>query len=222
MFESYLPNTLKRLTLFEDFNEDFNGAFQGDTILHGELVRTANPSVGAALAKTSLFLERLSASFLIDAEGFFQAYQPGWIWKDLVSLALTSRLLNSTEDPAEINNMLHAAGVAARNMPKLRIMEIWSGGRWHASVFRYHATDDFTTVTWHSVWNLRLESRVIETWKAAALEYSRHELCVEVYRMPSGNIQSYGDAIDHLKLKQQVLHPVSLHQIRMEGRNYYR
>lgn len=117
-----MPNTLKRLTLFEDFNEDFNGAFQGDSILYGELVRTANPSLGTAVTKTGLFLERLSASFLIDAK-------------------------DSTEDPTAINNILHAAGVVARIIPKLRIIEIWSGGKGQASVFRYHATDDFTTVT---------------------------------------------------------------------------
>lgn len=190
-----MPDTLKRLTLFEDFNEDFNSVFnslfQQGSIAYTELVRIANPSLGIALAKISLFLEQLSASFLIDAKDFFQACRPNWIWKDLVSLALTSRLLNSTEARAEINNMLYAAGIVARNMPKLRIMEIWSGGRGQATIFRYHVMNDSTMISWHSVWDLQLESRVIKTWKAVALKYSRRELCVEVDQLPSGSIQSH-------------------------------
>ncbi|WEW59914.1 hypothetical protein PRK78_005396 [Emydomyces testavorans] len=221
MLKSCLPSTLKSLTLFEDFNEDFNRMFQGDSILHGELVRITDPSVGAVLANISLCLERVSASFIVDAKDFFQAYQPGWVWKDLVSLALTSRLLDSPRDPAAINNMLHAAGIAAKKMPKLRIMEIWSGGRGHTSSFRYHTSDYFTTVTWHGVWDLQLESRVVEVWKAVALEFNRHEPRVEVYQIPKSSIRSHGDAIEHLKLKQQILHPVSLRQVRIEGRNYF-
>ena len=122
-----LPGTQKVVTLFEDYKAAFQGRFN----LRRELLRnqTANASVGKALAKASLRLEHfVVASFLIDAKDFFQAYQPGWIWKDLVSLALTSRLVNSTENGAKyVNNMLYAAGVAAWNMPKLRTMKIWQG-----------------------------------------------------------------------------------------------
>lgn len=121
--------------------------------------------------------------------------------------------------------MLHAAGVVARDsMPKLRTMEIWSGGRGHASVFRYHVpTDDFTTLTWRSYWNLRLGRRVIDIWKEVALKSTGHELRVKVCRIPipsgSNSIRGHGDAIDLLDLKQEVLHPVSLRQIQLEGRH---
>ena len=94
MLESCLPNTLKRLTLYEDGKSAYPGRFD----LRSELLRdpTANASVAKVLAKTSLRLEQFCASsFLIDVNDFFQAYQPGWIWKDLVSLALTSRILPS-------------------------------------------------------------------------------------------------------------------------------
>jgi hypothetical protein len=62
-------------------------------------------------------------------------------------------------------------------------------------------TDGFPNLTWHSVWDLRLESRVIKTWEAVALEYSSGQtLCVEVHQIPIGNVRSCGDAIDYLKL----------------------
>lgn len=66
-----------------------------ESISSGSLIiQATNPCLSAVLAKTSLHLERLSASFLADAKDFFHAYQPDWIWKNLVSLALTSRLLD--------------------------------------------------------------------------------------------------------------------------------
>jgi len=221
ILESRLPRSLKRLTLFEDFNEDLNATFPERNAAYCRFIRIPSASVGTALAKASLSLEQLSVSFLVDAKDFFQAYQSDWIWKDLASLALTSRLLDSTKDPADISNLLHAAGVAARNMPKLQTMEIWNGGRRHACVFRYHVTDGFATITWDSVWDLRLESWVIEAWEAVALEHSGQILCVDVHQIPGENIQSHGNAIDHLKLKQQTLRPTSLHQIRLEGRKSY-
>ena len=222
-FELYLPSTLRRFTLFEDFNEDFNSHYQKSIVCLGERVRTPSLCVSAVLAKVSTWLEQLSASFLVDAKDFFHVFQSEWIWKDLESLALTSKLLNIIEDTAKaknINNMFHAAGVAARNMPKLQIMEIWTGGRGHASIFRYRVTDDFTTLSWHSVWDLQLESRVIKAWEEVARDsqYSRHELRVETRQIPSNDIQSHADAIDKLVLKKHVLHPVSLSQIRIDAK----
>jgi hypothetical protein len=142
------------------------------------------------------------------------------VGKDLVSLALTSRVLNSDEDPAEINNMLQAAGFVAQSMPKLQTMEIWNGRIGHACIFRYHAMHGFATVTCDSVWDLQLESHVIQAWKAVALEYSRGELFVEMNQVPNG-LWSHGEVIDRLELKQQILHPNSLHQLRIEERNYF-
>lgn len=216
-----MPKSLKELTLFEDFNEDLNAAFPESHSEYSRFIRIPSASVGAALAKASLSLEQLSVSFLVDAQDFFETYQSGWIWKNLASLALTSQLLNSAKDPADVNNLLHAAGVAAQNMPKLRIMEVWNGGRGHACVFRYHLTDGFATITWCSSWDLQLESCVVKAWEAVALEHSGQILCVDLHQIPTESIQSHGDAIDHLQLKRQILRPVSLHQIRMEGRKTY-
>jgi hypothetical protein len=53
---------------------------------------------------------------------------------------------------------------------------------------RYNVTDGFPNLTWHSVWDLLLESRVIKTWEAVALEYSGQTLCVEVHQLPIGNV----------------------------------
>lgn len=218
MFKSHLPTSLKKLTLFEDFSEDLNAAFREPrrNPYPQKFTRVPKPSVGTALAKASLCLEQLSAAFLVDAKDFFQAYQPGWIWKDLVSLALTSRLLNSTGDVGDINNMLHAAGVAARSMPKLQTMEIWNGEKGNACVFRYMIADGFPILTWRSVWDLRLESRVVGIWESVSLEHSGQPLCVDAPQVPKGTIRSHAFAIDQLLLKQQILRPISLYQIRKE------
>ncbi|KAK2765372.1 hypothetical protein FQN54_008218 [Arachnomyces sp. PD_36] len=224
-FEKFWPKTLKTLTLFEDFNGDFNQHFRKKLVFFGEHVRTPSSSMSKVLARLShdQGLEQLSASFLVEAEAFFHACQSDWIWTNLESLALTSRLLDNIENSVKvqkINNMLHTAGVAARNMPKLEVMEIWTGGRQHATVFRYHAMKGSVALTWHSVWDLEFESRVIKIWENVACEsaYGHHELRVEKHLIAPERIQSHADAIDNLVLRKQVLHPVSLNQIRIEAK----
>jgi len=81
------------LTIFEDFNEDYNILYcfshiDVESPIRSELIKTPSPSVRAALARRSVNLERLFASYIIDARDFFE---PNWIWDNLTSLA--SRLL---------------------------------------------------------------------------------------------------------------------------------
>ncbi|KAI9924243.1 hypothetical protein MW887_007193 [Aspergillus wentii] len=205
-------DTIKCLTLFEDFNENFNLRFSQD-------YRDYNPSrrtfwtLGDALALACFTLERLSASFLVDAKQFFGGCIPGWTAFNLVSLALTSQTLHSTENPVKINDLLNQAGIAAQKMPKLKTMEIWNGGRGHGCIFGYYVTDSSTTLSWKASWGLKFQPRVIETWKSVAVQ---HDLALEVSQIPSYTIKSHADVIKHLKLKNHVLHPVSLHQIQQE------
>jgi hypothetical protein len=58
--------------------------------------------------------------------------------------------------------MFYAIALTARHMSKLRIMEIWTDAKGHASIFRYRTTDGFSTLSWHSVWGLQLEPCVIK------------------------------------------------------------
>ncbi|KAM0205876.1 hypothetical protein ACHAPQ_003693 [Fusarium lateritium] len=87
-------------------------------------IRVPSQAVSQKLARASLNLTMLSASFMADAGHFFAARQDSWIWDKLTSLALTSRVLTDNTNPLGINNMLQDAAAAALKMPKLDTMEI--------------------------------------------------------------------------------------------------
>ena len=208
------------MVLFEDFNDDYVTPFQG-LYEPGNLepVRTADVAVGTALAEASLDLEHLSASFIVEAREFFQAIHSTWIWSKLLSLVLTSRLLVPGGSYAEINGILQEAAAAVMKMSRLNAMELWNGGRGLACVFRYQAYpgQQSAAIIWRGNWNLPLEPRVIRSWQAVALRHGRHELDVVKETLdPDSMIHSHGDAIQSLKLLYQVIHPVSLWQIRKE------
>lgn len=131
MIEAHLPKGLKRLSIFEDYNDDFITVLQG-SIEETYLIRIAEPTVGAAFAYRSLDLEQLSVSFMVDAWQFFQARQPLWTWDQLQSLVLTSQLLTQTDDRGKVSDLLEDAGAAALHMPKLHTMALWNGGKGQA------------------------------------------------------------------------------------------
>ncbi|KAF2186584.1 hypothetical protein K469DRAFT_686971 [Zopfia rhizophila CBS 207.26] len=220
LIESLIPNQLTRMVLFEDFNYDYVTMFQGVyELLDAEPVRTADFAVTRALAEASLDLEHLSASFIVDARYFFQARQPTWVWNELVSLVLTSRLLCPDESHAEINDILQATAVAAMKTPRLNAMELWNGGKGLACVFRYQASESYrpARITWRGNWNLRLEPHVIRFWEAVAFKRARCEFQVVRELLDTDVvIKSHSDAIHSLKLLHQVVHPVSLWQIQKE------
>jgi hypothetical protein len=134
-----LPRRLRSLTIFEDFNADWNKVnyFDESTQIWPcipEYSRTPCPSVGAALTQRSISLERLSASFMIEAKHFYKACEPSWMWNDLRHLALTSRLLTSRTPSTHICAMLMAAGAAGLRMPSLERLEIWHGMKRNACI----------------------------------------------------------------------------------------
>ncbi|RYP39366.1 hypothetical protein DL766_000391 [Monosporascus sp. MC13-8B] len=224
-----LPETLKVLTIFEDFNEDYNIVHCFHYITREwpyppDLVRTPNPSVGAALAYRSLGLEKLSASYMVDAKDFFKACEPNWVWDNLTSLTLTSRLLTLCKPhPLAINKMLVDAGTAALGMPQLRTLVIWNGMKRNACAFRYQVTANSTTLGWCGTWDLELDIDVLDVWRKAAPRYTKHELSILASRnLNKQDIQSHAVAIRELNLSE-VIHPVSLEQILREpGRYFYR
>jgi hypothetical protein len=211
-----MPENLKRLTIFEDFNEDIGKAYLQDRSLHSDLVRRPEYAVAATLCGASLNLEHLAASFIIRAEDFMLTFQYHWYWKDLVSLTLTSGTLDE-QKPAEMTNLLSWIGLIARNMPKLRTMELWNGRRGLACVFRYEVTDFSATISWYGTWAIYLHPVVIRIWTVTAYYYNRHTLQMFLGLIPRHDAKSHGDAIRLLKLKEQIVHPVSLQQIRMEA-----
>ena len=211
---------MRRIVLFEDFNDDYITTFQGTVeSLDAEPVRTADVAISTALAEASLNLEHLSASFIVDARDFFHAIHSTWVWSKLLSLVLTSRLLVPSESHVEINGILQAAAAAVMKMPRLNAMELWNGGKGSACVFRYQAYRGHRSaaITWRGNWSLPLEPRVIRSWQAVARQRGRYQLHVVKETLDSGSvIHSHGDAIQCLKLLHQVIRPVSLWQIQKE------
>lgn len=139
LFKSLTSNKLRRLVVFENFNQQYPSNI-GFT--NCEPTRIPSSAVSRMVANASLKLEHLSATFLVDASYFFHARQRSWKWLNLTSLVLTSRLLAPDESLTEISDMLQEAAAAAIEMPKLETMEIWNGREGLATLFRYHLIRD--------------------------------------------------------------------------------
>jgi hypothetical protein len=221
LIRHHLPQTLKRVTVFEDFNDSLAAVLVSANIAQVwwlwqvEASRVVDAKVGAAFASKSLGLEQLAVSYMVNAEDFFRACQPTWTWQRLQSLALTTQLLRPTGSRQEIDALLYEAGLAALRMPKLRTLVLWNGGRENACAFIFHVDGHRASVTWRGTWDMGLSRRVVEVWERVA---SERQLCVLRFSKEQvcDAIGSHGDAIHHLGLPVQVVTPISLWQIRRE------
>ncbi len=236
-----LPDTLKQLHLFQDFN----------AVLHPEYVnrrragkRSTNRDFRIALASASRPLESLSASFVVDAEDFFHGPWPmvpdesparfaeEGSWQHLKTLALTSRLLGPDRSPATIRKLLLAAGYTALFMPKLDVMELWNagkqqqGGQGHACYFRFNRNrdgDGTPGISLQSTWDASqsLSRVVVGAWEKVARVHSGRDLTVSVGQWdPADHFESYSDLLQHLVLRRQILDPVPLYQEQWEAAHH--
>jgi hypothetical protein len=169
------------------------------------------------LALTSLKLEHVAASFIIDATHFFEI-KPSWKWPNLRSLVLTSELLTPDETSTDIEAMLQTAASAAMKMPQLETMEIWNGRKGLAALFRYQAPrkSQPAVILWRGTWHLAMEAPVVQAWKAVMHQHGGRGLDLVQEWLDKATIQSHGDALQQLLLSGQVIRPVSLQQIQME------
>lgn len=213
---------LKRLVIFENFNQHFPAFEQrfleGEDLTGCESIRIPNPAVSRIIAVASLRLEHLAASFIVDAIHFFEI-EPLPAWSNLTSLVLTSKLLAPNENPVEIGAMLQTAAKKAIKMPQLQTMEIWNGRRGLAALFQYQAFrgTQHAIITWRGTWDFTLEPSTIQAWEAVTHhQYSGWKLDVIHERLSEADIKSHGDAIHYLKLSGQVVRPISLQQILRE------
>lgn len=216
---------LKKLVLFENFNEQYPQDYQLALLTGGvdgrtDRLRKPTPAVSQAVAIACLELEHVSASFLVDAIQFFRV-DPYSEWQKLKSLRLTSGLLTPDVDSADVEDLLQAAAAAAIKMPRLETMEIWNGRKALAGLFRYHAsrTSRRAIITWRGTWRLNLSSAVTQAWEDAVAKLhgseDLHLLWVQE-EVDVDAIKSHGDAIHHLNLSEHVIRPVSLQQILRE------
>lgn len=180
-----------------------------------------NPSdqdalIGPILATQSRGLQHLAVSFIINAEGFFQGCPIGWAWPRLESLALTSDTLsNSPVNLPRISTLLRVAATWAKQMPSMRNFALWNGGRRHACAFIYRVEGPFASLTWRGTWHFELDDNIVQRWQEVALAHKRRLTFVSQEPIRAV-IRSHGDAVYHLKLPCEVVHPASLWQIRRE------
>lgn len=211
---------MRRLTFFEDYDEFLDRRPERRLRLAETQSHTYRPRGDDTIAQASLGLEHLSVSHLIDASEFFQKLDPTWVWRNLTSIALTSWTLGPDEHHAEISTLFKKAALAAMRMPRLKVMEVWNSEEGWACVFRYQVFGDRrpAALTWRANFNVHLEPDVVELWREVAETNAQSELSVNKELLDAVDISSnLGDAIHHIKLVNQVVHPVSLWQMRRES-----
>ncbi|KAJ9155932.1 PRANC domain protein [Coniochaeta hoffmannii] len=210
----YFPRTkLCKLTIFENFNESYPKRY-----FDCPTIRVPNPAVSRKLARASLHLSTLSASFMTEAGHFFAALQDLWTWDKLTSLALTSRVLTDDADTSDINNMLQDAAVAALKMPRLDTMELWNGRRGVAILFRSQRARDrqLAVITVRGTWELALGLVTTQAWDVLAHLHCHGRVVVQTSLIDPDVVRCHGDAIRLLGLSTEVARPVSLRQILTE------
>ncbi|KAK1595393.1 uncharacterized protein LY79DRAFT_547567 [Colletotrichum navitas] len=223
LFESIqrCTNSLKRLVVFENFNQQYPTTMQrflwGEDLSKCDRIRSPDPAVSQMVALASLKLEHLAASFIADAS-YFLEIDPTWEWPNLTSLVLTSKLLTPDENPTETGAMLRAAAAAAMKMPRLEIMEIWNGRKGLAALFRYQAFHNAqqAVIVWKGTWRFIMETSIIQAWEAVMSQYDGRKLELVQEQLDGAAIESHGDALHYLKLSSQAIRSISLQQIRME------
>ena len=182
-------------------------------------VQAVEKNTAYALVELSLGLQSLMLSFVADASYFFDACQKGNVWSNLESLTLTSNALSS-QKPGSVDYLLGQAAFMAMNMPRLKSMELWNSKAGFAGVFQYQTSEsDWTAkVIWRSTWDLVLEPHVLQRWQDVVTKQMHCKLQVVVEILDTNLVfTTHGDALNHLKLLNAVIHPVSLWQMQKEA-----
>ncbi|KAF5589861.1 hypothetical protein FPANT_6194 [Fusarium pseudoanthophilum] len=189
----------------------------GEDLAGCDSFRIPSPAVGRMMALTSLPLEHLAASFIIDASHFF-AIDSTSEWPNLTSLVLTSQLLKPEEDPTKMDALLEAAAVAALRMPRLETLEIWNGRKGLAALFQYRRIrgSRHGRILWRGTWKYHITTSVLQAWEAVGHLHTGWRLDVVQEQVDEAAIQSHGDALQHLMLSGQAIRSVSLQQIQRE------
>jgi hypothetical protein len=188
-------------------------------------------------------LEHLSASFFVDAQWFFPAVVSLATtgpdsWSKLTTLTLTSQWLHPGQRAEVVTGILEAAAAAATRFPALQTLEVWNGRKGLACLFQYQAPPPPSSssssdtgrrgkvvggakITWRATWDVEVDDRIICAWDKVVGKrdpYMQLEVVKEV--LGAGvvaDIKSHGDAIRHLGMATEVVHPVSLSQIQREN-----
>ena len=178
----------------------------------------SNITLAEAFVWKSLGFERFAISYFIDARQFFACCSRFYKWRRLQSLTLTASTLTQAAPKKRIYRLLCDAGKAALKMPQLERLALWNCKGKEACAVLYHRKKKgpckMASLTWRGTWDLELSHDVVEAWQKVGS--GAYYLRVANERV-TGDINSHGDAIYHLRLPDGVIDPVSLRQIRQEG-----
>ncbi|KAJ3560184.1 hypothetical protein NPX13_g9390 [Xylaria arbuscula] len=166
-----------------------------------DAISAADLQLAKAFAKRSHNFERLSISYMIDAQQFFY----------LVPAATTT-------PRRDVYTLLQNASLAALHMPQLKSMVLWNSseqGQACAVIYQRHSASGMDTLTWRGTWDLDLSYDIVESWKKVAS--GSCYLRVENEALQDVDIRCHGDAVYHLRLPDGVIDQASLWQIRQEG-----
>lgn len=212
-----LPETVRQIAMFQESTEFYDALAPYDG---GRQRQGHHERFDEAFAIKSLELHHLAVSFMTDAEPLFRHCQSTWIWPELQTLSLTSQVLQSgVEKRGAIKALLCRAAELVRQMPKMRTLVLWNGGKDHACAFIYRVDrNDYPSITWRGTWHMEMSPRVIKSWQdvASTLPSGRLDVWNEHIEEAIG---SHGDAIHHLRLPVQAVEPASLWQMRREAGN---
>ncbi|KAI1025109.1 hypothetical protein LB504_009802 [Fusarium proliferatum] len=215
------PSSFKNvtsMTVFQDRNEYFNAvARRRRSWIQRHFQSQSRPTppgkvLARELAVASLSLENLSLSFIVDAVDFFSQCQETWLWADLRSLTLTSRLLTCDGDSFEIHKLLQTAAQMAKHMPKLERLTIWNGGANEACAFTYRKQKYNASVLWQAKGGTRLNPAVYSSWENLHPGYFLRVEEKDTWPL----ITSHAAAIMCLGL-EHVVDDVSLRQMQLEN-----
>ncbi|KAI1655555.1 hypothetical protein F4813DRAFT_398150 [Daldinia decipiens] len=162
-FLDFLPPTLERFSVFEDFSED----------IHAWSQELRNFGVVRSLLSISRNFIELDVSFIIDAEQFLCHFYPkfkgkpvNFVWKNLRGLTLTSWILfNPLKGQGRLDDLLWCVVRAVLRMPRLEKMEIWAGSQESIGIFRYTRSRTEVWIEMEETENTHiLPERVIKAW----------------------------------------------------------
>ncbi|KAI1359884.1 hypothetical protein F5Y08DRAFT_349266 [Xylaria arbuscula] len=217
-----LPKHVKRISIFKDFNNQLilalNNAISSYPGPSMDAISAADLQLAKAFAKQSHNFERLSISYMIDAQQLFTSCQQlPCAWNLLQSLTLTSSTLAQRTPRRDVYTLLQNASLAALNMPQLKSMVLWNSeqGQACAVIYLRPTASGMATLTWRGTWDLDLSYDVVESWKKVAS--GSCYLRVENEALQDVDIRCHGDAVYHLRLPDGVIDQASLWQIRQEG-----
>ncbi|KAI2773228.1 hypothetical protein F4815DRAFT_504406 [Daldinia loculata] len=211
-FLDFLPPTLERFSVFEDFSED----------VHAWSQELRNFRVARPLLSISRNFVELDVSFIIDAEQFLRPFYPkfkgnpiDFTWKNSRGLTLTSWILiNPLKEQGRLDDLLWCAARAVLRMPRLEKMEIWAGSHKFVGIFRYTRSCTEVLIEMEETDNTYiLPERVIRAWQVVANKYTQGRLRTTDRQIWSSAIKTHRSALRYLERADRILSPASTPQL---------